>query len=1164
MPDNFNHMKRFACRLLFSSLLFISVVAASQSIPPHAAATNPIASRPGPAHPDPADEVDPLIGTAKSIRPTMWESNGATFPGVLAPFGMVQITPDGYHYTDTHIRGFSYLDHSSGWGSSGRFLILPYTGPVAGPAAFTHAHEEAHPWRYDVDLTDEPIHASFTATLHVGFARFAFPASTQTHIRLSDVSKLTIVADTILTGCCQGTWFTAHFSRPFRVGRIDSTQIILDFTTTAAARTIDIRTGFSTTSLTAAAANLREEMPTNDFEKYSREGRHRWNQTLSLIEIKGGDEAHLKVFYTALYHSCFMPAILSDAGVSPRRYTPLYPWDTYRSEHPLITLLDPTAEGEMIASTLSEYDNTGWLPTGNMLGNHNVELILDSYIKGVHNFDAGKAATAIRKSLLTAPYARRDMSLFNTLGYVPAAHVNSVSQTLEFAYDCWAAATFLQIAADHASRTDQAVPGDHPTTANQAALADIDTLLARSYNYQNSYDPETGFMRAKTDSGTWTDGGYCEGTPWTYTWFVPHDVRGLVNLMGGVKHFSDKLTECFDKGYYIHDNEPPLHYAYLFDYIGQPWKTQQYARNITEISYSPVPGGLPGNDDLGALSSWYVFSAMGFYPATPGQPIYELGSPVFEQCILHLPNGKTFTIRAPGTSSANRYIRSATLNGRPYNRPWLAHEEILAGGTLTLEMGPLPNKQWAAAPDNAPPSQTTGHPIFTFTPPTLSTSTSPSSAAVLSAPADEPTTPAGEPTIPAGEPAQWSCRISNDGPAAGSIQLDLFVDGHPYRTQKTLINAGDTIQLSIPVIIYQAGPHTITLGQTAFPQKLVVKAKPPTFVYSELTIPLPPVITQKDSLPVSVKIKNTGSAAGATRVVLYVDRRPIESRTIQIDPGQEKIIRFLLAAKDCQPPSANNNPRPLTRDSPSLSTITINDLPPVCVRILDGCPLPPIDTKLLDRLNALTVLNFDEGPTDKIPDASGKGNIGIVHGSPHWVTGLFGKAIQLDAPHGSYIELQASKGLDTLTHSSSMTMMAWIYPMEEENFSDVVCKGDWHTLQLKASNTVVNFYTAGWEGHEAFAPTPANWNRHWHHIAGVTRYPYEELYIDGRLAATKHMEPRDPAGETGLSDYSNHPWSIGRNDGDPTRLFKGYIDDVMIFGKALTPDEINKLMLHLP
>jgi hypothetical protein len=194
---------------------------------------------------------------------------------------------------------------------------------------------------------------------------------------------------------------------------------------------------------------------------------------------------------------------------------------------------------------------------------------------------------------------------------------------------------------------------------------------------------------------------------------------------------------------------------------------------------------------------------------------------------------------------------------------------------------------------------------------------------------------------------------------------------------------------------------------------------------------------------------------------------------------------------------------------------------------------------------------------------SGAGNVGLVHGSPHWVDGLFGKAIQLDAPHGNYIEMAPSRSLDTLVHSD-MTMMAWIYPMDEENFADILCRGDWHTLQIKASNTVMNFYTAGWEGHEAFAPVPSNWNRHWHHIAGVTRYPLEELYIDGRLVATKRMEPRDPNGETGLADYSNRPWSIGRNDGDPTRLFKGYIDEVMIFGKALSQGEVGRLMMHAP
>ena len=209
-------------------------------------------------------------------------------------------------------------------------------------------------------------------------------------------------------------------------------------------------------------------------------------------------------------------------------------------------------------------------------------------------------------------------------------------------------------------------------------------------------------------------------------------------------------------------------------------------------------------------------------------------------------------------------------------------------------------------------------------------------------------------------------------------------------------------------------------------------------------------------------------------------------------------------------------------------------------------------------------MNFDDARPGTIPDLSGSGNDGKVVGTPAWVNGLFGKAIQLNAARGSYIEIPPGVGLDTLTISDSLTMMAWIYPTDEENFSDIICRGEWDALQLKGSNTVLNFYTNGWEGHEAFAPTPAGWNRHWHHIAGVTRFPYEELYIDGRLVATKRMEPRDPHGETGLSKYYNRPWTIGANATDPGRIFKGYIDDVMIFRKALTSEEINRLMMHLP
>ncbi|MBN8851384.1 MAG: hypothetical protein BGO55_09220 [Sphingobacteriales bacterium 50-39] len=1049
----------------------------------------------------PADEVDPLIGTAKSVRPTVWESNGACFPGVLAPHGMVQITPDGYHYTDTHIRGFSYLDHGSGWSSNGRFLVFPYVGLEASPSAFSHDHEESHPWRYEVDLTDYRIHAAFVATIHAGFARMTFPRSDDAHILLSDIGRVTILSDTSLMGYCNGSWFFLLSNKVFHAVLIEGGGVRLDYRTDSG-EVVDIRTGFSTGSVTAATNNLLAEMPDGNFDRYSRGGRENWNTVLSRIEIQGGDATHRKIFYTALYHSCFMPSIVSDADVSPRRYTPTYPWDTYRSEHPLNALLDPDAEGEMIASMLSVYDNTGWLPTGNMLGNHNVELILDGYRKGVRNFDVGKAARAIRKSLLAEPYARRDMGLFHRLGYVPAEHANSVSQTLEFAYNCWAGAKFLKTAAAE-------VDGD------------IDTLFRRALSYQRLYDPGTGFMRAKTEGGDFTDGGYCEGTAWTYSWYVPHDVRGLVNLMGGPERFSQKLAECFDKGHYVHDNEPPLHYAYLFDFVGRPWKTQEYARMLTETAYSAVPGGLPGNDDLGALSSWYVFSAMGFYPVTPGEPFYELGSPVFESCILHLPNGKTFTIHAPGSSAKRRYIRSARLNGRVYERPWIGHDVILAGGTLTLEMGAEPNKQWGVAEKDAPQSLTMGRPKFKVAGSSLSRT-----------------------NASAGDSVEWSCLVSNGGFAAGSVRLDIYMDGRPYASRSVLVGPGRTQQMSIPVVLYQAGAHRITLGRAGLPLLLTIAPKAPSFSYSDLSIPLPHIARPQDSVPVGVMIRNSGSSGGSAPVRLMVDGRTIESRRVFVPSGQEKKAMFMVSGYTLRP----------------LSTIGVNDLPPVTVRLIDDLPLPPFDTAMLKRLGALAMLDFE----DLASDRSGHHNDGLIHGTPRWVNGLFGRAVQLDAPHGSYIELKPGQSLDTLVRNEGMTMMVWVYPMEEENFADILCRGDWHTLQLKASNTVVNFYSAGWEGHEVFAPVPANWNRHWHHIAGVTRGDIEELYIDGRLSAVRRMEPRDPDGETGLTDYSNHPWNIGRNDADPTRVFKGYIDDVMIFDKALQPADIHRLMLHLP
>lgn len=1067
---------------------------------------------------NPVDRVNPAIGTDKSGHRTVWESHGGAFPAVLMPFGMVQISPNDYIYSQTQIRSFSFLNRNSGWSSRGSFHVMPYVsggdslrGTAAHVSSFSHTREKATPYYYSVMLDDYGIKASFAAATRTAFCRFVFPASDHSHILVSDLTGLKEVSAGVVSGSTHGYYFVASFSRPFRTWETDSARLTLrlDYSTIAD-DTVDMKIGFSTRSYEEAGKNLSAEMPDWDFGALCRSGRRRWNEQLGKIEVKGGTAAQREIFYTALYHSFFMPRILSDEDEERTRYSPLFPWDTYRSEHPLITLLEPEREGDMIASVLDDYDRTGWLPADNMLGNHNTEVILDSYCKGVRNFDAIKAGAAIRKSLLSPPYARRDMTAYRRYGYVPADITNNVSQTLEFAYDDWAAARFLELTANAAGGT---------------AMADSDRqiLLKGAYSYGSLYDPSSFFMRAKTADGAWGTGGYCEGTEWTYTWFVPHDVRGLTNLMGGRVNFVRRLSECFRSGQYVHDNEPPLHYAYLFDYAGEPWRTQQWVRRIMNDSYSADPGGLPGNDDLGALSSWYVFSAMGFYPVEPGLPLYEIGSPLFDEVKIHLPGGKSFVLQARKASARNQFIRSASLGGRSYDFPFLTHESILAGDTLRFEMGASPNRQWASDPQNAPPSMTKACPVFSIGEIRLSSHR----------------TEAGKPVI-------LSVKVRNTGLAAGSVILHIGVDGKPFQSACEVISAGETKTISMPLTLFREGLHGVALNGGKS-QQFVIAATPPSFVYGDFRLPMPAVVFENDSFLVSARIRNTGSSRAGEEVVLMNGSHEWQRRTLVLEPGEEREARFSVCLK-----------------TDGLYTLGIGNMPGEVVRVLKRGAAPVPDTGLLHRLGAALVLNFDQGPEAHVMDFSGRGNTGIVKGNVKWVNGLFGKAIQTDAAAGSYIEFPASSNLDTLRHASSLTMMAWIYPMEEENFSDIISKGEWNSLQLKGGNKVINFYSGGWEGHEAYAEAPPDWSRHWHHLAGVSRPPLEELYVDGRLAATKQMEARDPRGETGLNDYSHNLWNIGRNANSPERVFKGYIDDVMIFGKALTRDEIVNLMLHAP
>ena len=1068
---------------------------------------------------DPVDYVNPYIGTDKSSHFTVWESQGATFPGVLRPFGMVQIAPDRYTFQDKTIRSFSFLNHASGYASGGSFQLMASTGPVDStfwphPSSFRHATEKTTPYYYSVQLDEDSIRAEFTAAERTGYVRFTFPASSSPHIFLDQLSEIIVQDSMTLTGRTYGGYFIAKFNTPFgsclaadrsviepRISR-SLGAILLNFDSSAP-RTIEIKLAFSTTSSAHAENNGAMEIPGWDFVQACRDNRKIWNDRLSQVEIKGGTPVQKEIFYTALYHSLFMPHLTSDRGSARNHYVPLYPWDTYRSVHPLLTILDPEREGDMIQSVLDESNRTGWLPTNNMMGNHNIQVLLDAYNKGIRNYDTAKAVKAIRAAMLQAPYARREMNDYVRFGYVPSEITSSVTHTLEYAYDDWAAAEFIKTAG-------------HKT----ADYNELQLLKQRAYGYQNLYQPDSGFMQAKTASGKWTSGGYAEGTEWTYTWSTQHDVQGLINLMGGPDKFSNKLQECFEQGYYVHDNEPPLHYAYLFDYTGQPWLTQQWARYTVENSYSNDPGGLPGNDDLGTLSSWFALSAMGFYPVTSGVPAYEIGSPLFEEVIIHLTNGRSFTIRANNNSSKNKYIQSAAIDGIPLHRPWFTHEDILKGKTLVFEMGPAPNKTWAAGANAAPFSMTMGAPAFHFGKIVLSNL-----------------------TLRPDQSAQVSMEVVNKGPAAGTAEWILSDNGKKTQTIHKIVGAGEHTITRFDLRLYSPGTHSITINGSA-PQNVVVLNEPPAIRLSDFTSSGQPFVFEEDSCILSAKIKNTGGQSGTFPTGLYVDQKRIQLQLIPLQPGEEKEARFIFT-----PSSAGSH------------SISIGNQPAIPIRVLEQHPRQFLDTALLAQLKAVLVLNFEEGPATLVKDHSGYGNNAMVKGPVKWVEGLFGKAIQTNSMQGAYLELPRTPSLEKLNHNPTMTMMCWIYPMEENNFADVIDKMEWHSLQIKGSNSFVNFYTGGWEGHEALADVPAEWNRHWHHLAGVTDGDTLRLYIDGRLAATKKAEPRNPNGETGLSDYSGGPFTIGRNIPNPDRVFKGYIDNVMLFEEPLTWQQINDIML---
>jgi len=651
----------------------------------------------------------------------------------------------GYHYSDSYIFGFTHT-HLSGTGCSdyGDILLMPMNGLPSGDnkiygSAFSHQNEKASPGYYSVMLDDDKILAELTVTNRVGFHRYSFSGAENNTVIIDlkhrdEVleSSLQILDNRTIAGLRrskawadnQYVFFVIEFSVPFSRNGIWVNDKMLPLRTTKAEQEKNLK-GFFTfnnkqvmakvaisgVSIEGARLNLVKELPGWDFDKTKQAAANSWNRELGKIEVKSNDRSKLNIFYTSLYHTMVVPNINMDVDGKYRgrdnkihtakgftNYSVFSLWDTYRAAHPLYTIIDQKRTIDYIRSFLAQYQEGGRLPvwelsgceTDCMIGYHSVPVIVDAYMKGLTGFDTRLAMEAMKKS-----------STWNHLGLpalmdhgfleVDDEHEN-VSKTLEYAYDDWCIAQFAR---------------------KLGYPIDYSTYIKRAQSYKNLLDPETGFMRPRRN-GNWVspfdprevNNNFTEANSWQYSFYAPHDVNGYLDMIGGRKKLEEKLDQLFSApsqttgrdqsditgliGQYAHGNEPSHHIAYLYNFTGTAYKTQAMVHRIMKEMYHDAPDGLAGNEDCGQMSAWYILSALGFYPVTPGTNEYIMGTPGFTSATIHLENGKKFSVSAPGITDADFYIRSVMMNGKAYGKSYIQHSDIIRGGNLKFEMSPGP------------------------------------------------------------------------------------------------------------------------------------------------------------------------------------------------------------------------------------------------------------------------------------------------------------------------------------------------------------------------------------------------------------------------------------------------------------------------------------------
>ena len=635
---------------------------------------------------------------------------------------------------------------------------------MAYASAFSHQNEMAQPGYYSVVLDRYNVKAELTATKRAAIHRYTFPQSDESGFILdldyslqrqkNEEMELEVISDTEICGRKKTVYwafdqyinFYAKFSKPFTYtmvtdsmvldegGPLLSTAKVLLHFNTKAGEEVYVKVGISAVDIDGARKNVEAEIPEWDFNGVRKAARASWNDYLAKIDIDTDDKDQKTMFYTALYHTGVQPNLFTDVdgrylgmdlkahqgSVNEPMYTIFSLWDTFRAYHPLMTIIDPDLNEAFIRSLIQKQREGGVFPmwelagnyTGTMIGYHAVPVIVDAYMKGYHNFDVNEAykaclrvaeydTTGIKCPPLVLPHLMPQAKYWkNKIGYVPCDKDNeAVAKALEYAYNDWCISAFAESLGDAAN---------HEKYAKFAE------------GYKTYFDPSTRFMRGLDSKGNWRtpfnprssthrNDDYCEGTAWQWTWFVPHQIDGLVELMGGREGFISKLDSLFTVssvlegentsadisgliGQYAHGNEPSHHIIHMYNYVDKPYRTQELVDSVLQTLYFNDPDGLSGNEDCGQMSAWYILNAMGFYQVCPGKPVYSIGRPLFNKATVNLKDGKKFTVIAKNNSRENKYIQSMVLNGKPLDKPFFTHQDIVDGGTLELTMGKVIKK----------------------------------------------------------------------------------------------------------------------------------------------------------------------------------------------------------------------------------------------------------------------------------------------------------------------------------------------------------------------------------------------------------------------------------------------------------------------------------------